>query len=81
MAKDVLAQVLISPAVYNTWMKKAQETVLQLMQKQKLNPSSIPDEEAEALEDGQLRLHVTLADGTVLAELYVPAEHWRWMEG
>ena len=76
---DILGSVLLTPTVYRAWMAQAAQVALQLIS-QGVHPAAIPDEQAEVTNDGRLRLFVQMASGEVLCELFVPAEHWRWMD-
>lgn len=40
--------------------------------------ADVPDEDAEPLADGTLRIHVTHPVRGVLAEMLVPATEWAW---
>jgi len=82
VAKDVLNQVLIPQYFKYIWERAGREALADPkhpLQRLKKTPGGIPHEQAEALPDGRLRIHITLPDGTVLVERFLPPGQWRWL--
>jgi len=72
---STLDSVLLTPAAVEAW-HQAARTAAQLL------PAGIdiPDEDAEVLRSGELRVHVTHPDLGCLIELVIPATDWAWRE-
>lgn len=72
---NLLDSILISPAVYQQWMRLARETITKLPPP--VDPQAIGDEEAEQRPDGSLIIFATYK-GKRVCEMIVPREHWTW---
>ena len=73
--KNLLDDILISPAVYQQWMRLVQQTIHRLPLP--VDPQQIGDEEAEQRPDGSLTIFATYK-GARACEMIVPREHWTW---
>jgi hypothetical protein len=69
-----LDAVMLSPDSVQRWIATARVAVMQ----RQLDPSAIPDEDCEPLENGKLRIFCQLATGEIIAEMAVPAGEWAW---
>ncbi len=74
MGKDVLDWVLLSPNAVNQWNKLCQEIV---RDKEISDPYQIPDEKAEVMDDGRLRIYCELP-GYGEVEMFVEKREWGW---
>lgn len=70
-SKDVLDRVDLTPAAVSAWHQMVQRVVA--LPLKVVDPREIPDEQAEVMEDGSLRLFVR-----GLVSMTIPPEHWRW---
>lgn len=75
MSNLLLDCILISPTVYQQWMRLAEQTIHKLPSP--VNPQDIGDEDAEQLPDGSLQIFACYK-GRRIAELIVPPNHWTW---
>lgn len=66
--------VMLSQNAVTRWAETARAAVMQ----RELNPASIPDEDCEVLENGELRIFCQLATGEIIADMLVPATEWAW---
>ena len=78
MSDDVLNQVLLTQAAVDAWQNVAINAGMACLALG-IAPATLPDEKAEALPDGRLRIHITTPDGELSVELFIPAEQWSWM--
>jgi hypothetical protein len=72
---NLLDSVLISPAVYQQWIRLAQEAIGKLPRP--VDPLEIGDEDAERRPDGSLLIFATYK-GERVCEMIVPREQWTW---
>ena len=70
-----LEQILITPAVYQQWVRLAEKTISKLPSP--VNPKEIGDEEVEERGDGSLVIFATYK-GKRVCEIIVPRKHWAW---
>ena len=75
MPINLLDEVMITPAVYQQWIRLAQETITKLPAP--VNPQDIGDEDAERQPDGGLLIFATYK-GKRVAEMVVPRKQWAW---
>jgi hypothetical protein len=71
-----LDRVLLSRDAYAAWMRVATDAAPALSG---LNPDDLPDETAEPLPDGTLRISVALPSGAAIV-IVVPADQWAWRD-
>lgn len=72
--RTTLDRVLLSPRAYQAWMDLVGATDLA-----GVDPESVPDETAQPLPDGKLRIEAALP-GRAPIRLDVPADEWRWQD-
>lgn len=77
--KDVINQVLITEEVRDKWMELAVKLAQESIQTLNIDPGDIPDEMTEVV-GKKLRMHVTMPDGQVLAEMLIDEDQWAWMQ-
>lgn len=70
-----LDEILITPAVYQQWMRLAEKTISKLPSP--VNPQEIGDEEVEQQPDGSLIIFATYK-GKRVCQMVVPRKHWAW---
>lgn len=69
-----LDRVLLSCDAVESWQRVIESVRLPVG----TDPDSIPDEVAERMPDGSLRISCDLPTGTV--EIFVPPDQWRWRD-
>lgn len=72
--KISLDKILLSERAVVEWQKVAYAKALKLA-RMGVDPRTIPDEEAEILQDGSLRIYVELPTGET-ADMIVPPQEW-----
>ena len=76
MPRNLLDSVLLSHRAVERWHHTANAAAIP----PGVQPSDIPDEDAEILPSGELRIFVALSDGRRIAECDVPASDWTWLK-
>lgn len=76
MRKVPLENLLLSENAVNEWYMYAAAEAVRLA-REGIDPSSIPDEEAEILPDGSLRIFVKISFDKELS-MVVPPGEWAW---
>ena len=76
---ELLDSVVLTPTVVAAWGEVCQATAA-LGQSRGIEASSIPDEQAEVLPSGELRIFVGHPAHGVLCELIIPVGEWSWLE-
>lgn len=71
--EKMLEKIVLSQAAVIAWVKRSVEIARNLEE----TAEEVPDEEAEELPDGSLRIFVPGIPG---AELVVPKTEWAWIE-
>lgn len=72
--RNLLDSIVLSPAAVLRWQQTASAASIPPA----VHPSEIPDEDAEVLPDGSLRIFVELRDGERIAQADIPAPDWAW---
>ncbi len=76
---DVLHAVVLTPRAAAAWTRAAHDAV-RSGRMGVVSVEEIPDEQAEVLSSGCLRIFVEHSVAGVLCELVLPASEWSWME-
>jgi len=71
---NTLDSILLSPRAVRLWQQTATAATIP----PGITPSEIPDEDADVLPDGTLRIFVALSDGQRIAQVDIPAPDWAW---
>jgi hypothetical protein len=75
---NLLDNILLSTRVYLEWMDRV-GSAADALRSCGLSPEDIPDETAEVMPDGSLRIFVPLP-GRPPLELLVPSGEWAWKQ-
>lgn len=75
---DILDRVSLTPAAVAAWQAFARRVAAALPAG--LDPADIPDEQAEPLPTGELRVWVDVP-GVGTVEMRLPASEWAWADG
>ena len=77
-ARVDLDMLLLAPWVVADWIAHARQGAAKA-RKLGIKPSEIPDEEAEIMKDGSLRMFVQVGEHVLLERTYPPGS-WAWKE-
>jgi hypothetical protein len=76
LKKIDLDEIILTPTAFQAWEQKAAQAA-QIMSLLGIPASSIPDEEAGILRNGNLKIYVKIPGG-VEVSMEVPKEHWSY---
>jgi len=73
----LLDRILLSTSAYHAWRRTAESVDPAILAR--IDPEDIPDEQAEKMPDGRLRIYVEYQH-RILAEMFIPPDEWRWRD-